>query len=124
MKKLITVSLALTVLAACGGNSSKETKKDSGNDLSENPDYQKGLDVIGKSNCSTCHKIDEPLTGPPFRDIANKYAGMPDSIVDHLAKKIIEGGSGVWGQIPMLPHPELSVDDAKAVARYILLLKK
>jgi cytochrome c len=48
---------------------------------------------------------------------------MPDTIVEHLAKKVISGGSGVWGEIMMTPHPGLSLDSAEAIVRYILLLK-
>ena len=54
---------------------------------------------------------------------SNKYAGS-DTAVDYLAKKIITGGSGVWGEIMMAPHPSLSEEDAKTLARYILLMKK
>ncbi|MDP4264227.1 MAG: cytochrome c class I [Bacteroidota bacterium] len=125
MKKLIVVSLVLIALTSCGGNAAKEDKNDA-NDITGNPDYQKGLAIVAKNDCLTCHKIDEPLTGPPYREVANKYAVIPnrDSVLDYLSKKIISGGMGVWGQIPMLPHASLSADDAKAAVKYILLLKK
>ena len=111
---------------ACNSNSgSKEDKKENEvTDITKNPDYQKGLDLVSKSDCFTCHKIDEPLTGPPYRDVANKYANEPDTIVTHLAHKIIEGGSGVYGQVPMTPHPSISEADAEAMVKYVLLLKK
>jgi len=64
------------------------------------------------------------LQGPSYRDVANKYASLPDTIVTHLAGKIIKGGSGVWGEVPMTPHPALSEEDAKSMVKYILLLKK
>jgi cytochrome c len=124
MKKIIIVSFVFASLIACNGGGSKEDKKDNANDITQNPDYQKGLALIAKSGCLTCHKIDDPLTGPPYRQVADKYAGMPDTIIDHLAKKIISGGTGVWGQIPMIAHPSLPEDDAKAMVKYILLLKK
>ena len=124
MKKIIFASFVFVSLIACNSSGGKEEKKDNANDITQNPDYQKGIALIAKSNCLTCHKIDDPLTGPPYREVANKYAGMPDTIIDHLAKKIISGGTGVWGQIPMIAHPEISEDDAKAMVKYILLLKK
>ena len=93
-------------------------------DLSVNPDYQKGLELISKSNCLTCHKVDETLIGPKYRDVANKYTGLPDTIIRHLAGKIINGGKGVWGEVLMTPHPEVSQEDAEAMVKYILLLKK
>jgi cytochrome c len=122
--RLIIISICF-LFASCGGGNSKDQQ--SGNnteDVSQNPDYQKGLALVAKSNCLTCHKVDEKLTGPPYREVANKYAGMPDTIVTHLAHKIISGGNGVWGEIFMTPHPDISEADAKAMVKYILLLKK
>lgn len=132
MKKIILSLAAAMFLLACGGGSSKdekegsttEEKKESSGSLSDNPDYQKGLALIGQSDCLTCHKIDEKLNGPSYRDVANKYAGMPDTIVSHLAGKIIQGGMGVWGSVYMTPHPSLSKEDAEAMVKYILLLKQ
>ena len=77
MKRIILLSFAFAALTSCGGNDSKEKdnkeeKKTEDSGLSANPDYQKGLALVGKSNCLTCHKIDEPLTGPPYREVANK----------------------------------------------------
>jgi cytochrome c len=126
MKKIFLPVLSIVLFTACGGgNSQKEnTKPAAANDLSSNPDYQKGLALVSKSDCFTCHKVDEQLTGPAYRDVANKYAGMPDTIITHLAHKVINGGSGNWGSVMMLPHASLSEEDAKAMVKYILLLKK
>jgi cytochrome c len=132
MKKVVLSFFVLTLLAACGGSDEKkttETKEETTTepattDVSDNPVYQKGLALVAKSDCLTCHKVDEPLTGPTYRSVANKYAGMSDTIVTHLAGKIIKGGAGVWGQVFMTPHPALSQQDAEDMVRYILLLKK
>ncbi|MFI5185994.1 MAG: c-type cytochrome [Chitinophagales bacterium] len=125
MKKIFFSFLAACLLAACGGNETKtKTEEPKTTDITKDPAYQKGLELVSKDNCFTCHQIDDKLTGPPYREVANKYASYPDTIVAHLAKKIISGGSGVWGQIQMLPHPGLSQDTAEAMVRYILLLKK
>jgi cytochrome c len=125
MKKILFSLLAASLLAACGGNESKtKTEEPKVVDITKNPDYQKGLELASKSDCFTCHQVEDKLTGPSYRDVANKYAGMPDTIVAHLAGKIISGGSGVWGQIIMTPHPALSEADAEAIVRYVLLLKK
>lgn len=130
MKKFLLPILSFSLLIACNSGGSKEEKqtdkKESSTeiaDISANPDYQKGLGIIAKNDCLTCHKVDEMLTGPAYRDVANKYAGM-DTAVSYLAKKIISGGSGVWGSVMMTPHPGVSQDDAEAMAKYILLLKK
>lgn len=136
MKKIFLPIMAAALLVACGSNESKQTTEandNSGNtestsstDVSDNPDYQKGLALVAKNDCLTCHKVDEKLIGPPYRDVADKYAGIPnrDSIVKHLADKIISGGTGVWGQVAMTPHPGISEPDAEAMVKYVLLLKK
>jgi cytochrome c len=128
MKKTVFMIAMLGLLAACGGGGEKkeETKKEetpSVTDNSSNPDYQKGVDLVSKLDCFTCHKIDEKNIGPAWRDVAAKYAGQ-DTAVKYLAHKIINGGSGVWGQVPMAAHPTLSQEDAESVAKYVLLLKK
>ncbi len=116
------------VITSCGGG--KEGKKTEGEkkepvaDNSKNPDYQKGLDLVGTSDCFTCHKIDEALTGPSYLDVAKKYAGTSDTVVSYLAGKIITGGKGVWGEVFMTPHAGISQEDAEAMAKYILLLNK
>lgn len=131
MKKTLFAISMMTLLYACGGGEDKKAGQETtqettppADDITQHPDYQKGLALIAKSDCLTCHKVAEPLTGPMYRDVANKYAGMPDTIISHLASKIISGGSGVWGQVAMTPHPTLPKEDAEAMVKYILLLKK
>ena len=131
MKKTFMIIASLAVLAACGGGGEKKDEKTSTteqkaegttDDLSNNPDYQKGLSIASQSDCFTCHKIDEKNQGPAWRDVANKYAGQ-DTAIRYLADKIIAGGSGVWGTVPMLPHGSMPREEAEALAKYVLLLK-
>lgn len=82
----------------------------------------KGEQLITTSDCLTCHKVDTKLVGPSYIDVANKYPAT-DANIDMLAGKIIQGGSGSWGEIPMTPHPAVSTDDAKEMVKYILSLK-
>ncbi|MFI5133620.1 MAG: c-type cytochrome [Chitinophagales bacterium] len=124
MKKILLPIIGIGLLIACNSGGSKEKIEPGANDITKNPDYQKGLALVAKSDCFTCHKIDEQLTGPAYRDVANKYAAMPDTIVAYLAKKIIAGGTGTWGAIFMVPHPQVAEEDAKQMVKYILLLKK
>ena len=131
MKKIIVASFAILALAACGGNDSgkdgkkEESKENAGSpDASSDPNYQKLLDVVGKSDCFTCHAISETKIGPTYMDVANKYADKGDSAVHYLVDKIKNGGTGVWGQTPMTPHPQLSDEDIREMVKYILLLKK
>ena len=122
MNKILIIGLALGALIACNSSDSKGGKEVT--DITKDPDYQKGLDLVSKNKCLTCHTVDETLTGPPYREVAKKYAGMSDTIIAHLAKKIIGGGNGVWGEIYMTAHPDISEADAEAMVKYILLLKK
>ena len=82
-----------------------------------------GEALIKGSDCLACHNVTKKIVGPAYVNVAAKYAATAENI-DYLAGKIIEGGSGVWGAIPMSPHPAISKDDAKEMAKYILSLKK
>ncbi|HEY0432839.1 MAG TPA: c-type cytochrome [Chitinophagaceae bacterium] len=127
MKRIFFLLITSVAFAACGGgndNKTASTETPKTADITKDPAYQKGLELASKSDCFTCHNVDDKVTGPSYREVANKYAGMPDTIVTHLAKKVISGGSGVWGEIQMTPHPGLSQADAEAIVRYVLLLKK
>lgn len=83
----------------------------------------RGEELINKSDCLTCHKVDVKLLGPAYQDVAAKYPPTEENIA-LLAGKIIKGGSGNWGDIPMAPHPSITEGDAKEMVKYILSLKK
>jgi cytochrome c len=82
-----------------------------------------GRALIARSDCNTCHAINKKLIGPAFVDIAKKYKGNSGALA-RLTGKVINGGGGVWGAIPMTPHPQLSRKDAAEMVRYILSIKK
>jgi len=86
-------------------------------------EQSKGEKLIAQSDCLSCHKINEKLVGPAYQEVANKYENN-DKNVDYLAGKIKAGGSGVWGEVAMTPHPNISEDDLKEMAKYILSLRK
>jgi cytochrome c len=88
----------------------------------ENADIKKGELLISKSDCFACHKVQDKLLGPAYKDVANKYENTKAN-VDYLVNKVKTGGSGVWGAVPMSPHPALSDDDARSMISYILSLK-
>lgn len=133
MKKLfIILSFSgFGLLVSCGGGNEKNTETEARKDEAqqeakeepENPDYEKGLALVGKNDCLTCHKINEASTGPAYKAVAEKYANTPE-IIDELSNKVIKGGSGNWGVVPMTPHPQLSKEDAVAMVKYVLALKK
>ena len=82
-----------------------------------------GHDLMMKSDCMTCHKVDARLVGPSFQEVAAKYKGQADA-TDKLADKIIAGGAGNWGQIPMMAHPALAKEDVKKMVEWILMQAK
>ncbi len=73
-------------------------------------------------NCMTCHAVDKKLVGPSYKDVAAKYANQKDA-ADKLAVKIMKGGSGVWGAIPMPANPQVNEADAKKLSAWILSQK-
>ncbi|MEI8171437.1 MAG: c-type cytochrome [Rhodoferax sp.] len=70
-------------------------------------------------NCMACHAIDKKLVGPAYKDVAKKYAGQKDA-ADKLAAKIMKGGSGVWGVIPMPANTQVNEAEAKKLAAWVL----
>lgn len=83
----------------------------------------KGEVLIAYSDCRTCHTVEERFKGPAFRDIAKRYP-VNDGYIELLAQRIILGGSGAWGYSVMSPHPDLSVEDARMMVKYILSLRE
>ena len=73
-------------------------------------------------NCMACHAVDKKMVGPSYKDVAAKYAGQKDA-VEKLAVKIIKGGSGVWGPIPMPPNAQVNEADAKKLATWVMTQK-
>lgn len=81
-----------------------------------------GAKLVAASDCKACHDINNKLVGPAYKEVAKKYPNTPEN-VNKLAAKIIQGGKGVWGQIPMAPHASLKKEDAVSMVKYILSLK-
>ena len=80
-------------------------------------------DLAQKKNCMACHAVDKKLVGPAYKDVAAKYAGQKDA-VDKLAVKVIKGGAGVWGPVPMPANTAVSDAEAKQLVQWILSQKK
>src|SRR5438034_9394368 len=79
-------------------------------------------DLAQKKNCMACHAVDKKVLGPAYKDVAAKYAGQKDA-VDKLAAKVVKGGSGVWGNVPMPANPQVTEAEAKQLVQWILTLK-
>ena len=73
-------------------------------------------------NCMACHATDKKLVGPAYKEVAAKYAGQKDA-VDKLAVKIIKGGSGVWGPVPMPANAQVNEAEAKKLAAWVMTQK-
>mgnify|MGYP001604093363 FL=1 len=80
------------------------------------------LALATSKNCMACHAADKKLVGPAYKDVATKYAGQKDA-VDKLAAKIIKGGSGVWGPVPMPANAQVNDAEAKKLAAWVLTQK-
>ena len=80
------------------------------------------LDLAKAKNCLACHAVDHKVVGPAYKDVAAKYAGDKGA-VDKLAQKIMKGGSGVWGPVPMPANTQVNEAEAKKLAAWVLTLK-
>jgi cytochrome c len=151
MKKVFLALTIATACYACGGNSTTEsTTPVSNNDSNKNSQIggatapaapaatatdtskataaapavsgKDGKALIEASDCRTCHHDKDKVIGPAYMDVAKKYPNT-DENVKKLSAKVIAGGTGVWGQLPMVPHPNISQEDAEAMVKYILSMK-
>jgi cytochrome c len=94
----------------------EEKKQDSATDL-----IAQGEALVNAADCKTCHAKDNKIVGPGHKEVAVKYE-FTKANVSMLADKIINGGSGNWGDIPMTAHPDISKADAEKMAMYVLSL--
>jgi cytochrome c len=95
---VLGANLLALVLAGCGSGSAS---------------------LVQQWGCSACHADDRKLVGPAFRDIAARYRGQPQAQAN-LVAKVRNGGTGVWGQMPMPPHPAIPDADLQAMIKIIL----
>lgn len=132
----IVILLAGFAFSCGGGEKTTETSAEASNasetatvevsledKYKDDPVYIKGLEKVKGSDCTGCHQVERKLIGPSYADVAAKYENTEENVA-LLAQKVIAGGVGVWGEIPMSAHPNLSEEDAKDMVRYVLLLRK
>lgn len=80
-------------------------------------------EALAKSkNCMACHSVDKKVVGPSYKDVAKKYAGDAKA-ADALAAKVIKGGSGVWGPVPMPANAQVNEAESKKLVAWVLSLK-
>ena len=80
------------------------------------------LALAQSKNCMSCHAVDKKLVGPAYKDVAAKYAGQKDAVAK-LTTKVMKGGSGVWGPVPMPANPQVNEAEAKKLVTWILATK-
>ena len=131
MKRILFASVFVLAVISC--SKKEEPRKDvESNVMLEEPKENssanptdagknEGLALIEGADCLGCHKMDTKLVGPSYQEVAGKYS---DADADKLAEKIINGGKGNWGEIPMPAHAGMSKETAKKMVAYILTLKK
>ena len=80
------------------------------------------LELAQKTACTACHAVDKKVLGPSYQDVAKKYAGQKDA-VDGLAAKIVKGGSGAFGPVPMPANTQVSDAEARKLAAWVLTIR-
>ncbi len=105
----LVIPFIICILASCGSKPNHARL------------IQEGKILMEANDCKTCHHATNKIIGPPHTDVAKKYE-YTDANVALLAQRIIDGSSGVWGDIPMNAHPDLSKENAEKIARYVLSL--
>ena len=79
-------------------------------------------DLAKAKNCLACHAVGSKLVGPAYKDVAAKYAGQKGA-EDKLVQKVMKGGSGVWGPVPMPANPQVSEAEARSLVTWVLSQK-
>jgi cytochrome c len=143
MKKVFILLCISAVISACGGGSktgssdsttaANQTAKEAESSADTNANktgtessvapMPEGAKLMTASDCFTCHKVDSKVIGPAYKDVAAKYPPT-EANIDTLVNKVINGGKGNWGDVPMAPHPQLKKEDVRIMIKYILSLKK
>ena len=102
MKALLFIGLAASALAS--------------NAAMANADLSKA------KNCMACHAVANKVVGPSYKDIAAKYAGQKDA-EDKLTQKVLKGGGGVWGPVPMPANTQVSEAEARTLVKWVMAQK-
>jgi cytochrome c len=135
MKKLYIIIILLGfgafTFSSCGGGEKKEEQKEEDGysdfeqekpkEASSDDLIKQGQALVDASDCKTCHHRTNKIVGPAHEEVAKKYE-FTRANASMLADKIMKGGQGNWGQIPMTPHADLSKADAEKMAMYVLSL--
>lgn len=134
MKKVLVILFALSLstwtIISCGKKEEAKAENEEGYSDYETAEADKpsqedliaqGKTLVDAGDCKTCHHATNKIIGPSHTEVAKKYE-FTQSNVMLLAGKIISGGQGVWGEIPMTAHPDITKADAEKMAMYVLSL--
>lgn len=124
MKKILLAGTIGLMIISCSKKENTAEVASSSETVAVSEPAQSNLSgdqIMETLDCSGCHSVNERMIGPSYKEIAGKYSEKDTEL---LASKIIEGGSGVWGSVPMAAHPQVSKEDAKKMVEYILSQKK
>lgn len=123
MRSMIIFFLLLFFMSCSNQPGNKQGTTDSSKTEMKDPAVAKGLELISKSDCFSCHKLTENSIGPAYSNIALKYKIINPSNMDSMVDQIQKGGSGRWSTVPMTPHPGISKEDAQMMVHYIMSIK-
>ena len=80
------------------------------------------MELAQKKSCLACHGVEQRMIGPAYKDVAAKYKGQK-GVEAKLVEKVLKGGKGAWGEIPMPANPQVSEAEAKELVHWILSMK-
>jgi cytochrome c len=128
---LFALSLSTWTMMSCGEKKDEAKTEDDdaygdyeaadGDKASSEDLIAQGKTLVDASDCKTCHHATNKIIGPSHTEVAKKYE-FTQGNVTLLAGKIVSGGQGVWGEVPMTAHPDITKADAEKMAMYVLSL--
>lgn len=116
IKYAAVLAIITCIITACGTGAKEETVFTQENAVL-------GLELIENNDCQICHHVKNKINGPAYFDVASKYEETTENL-DLLKARILQGSSGVWGDIAMPPHANLGEEDAQKMVIYILSLNE
>ena len=136
IKSLSIGVIAISALAySCGGGGSSSSTETSTSTpapeaapvsmeekYKDDPVFVAGSAKAKEAGCTACHMIQRKIVGPSYADVAAKYENTPEN-VEMLTSHVINGNVGVWGEVPMPAHPQLSKEDVETIVKYVLILR-
>lgn len=125
LMKISGLVIASALIISCGtkNENSATAANEEATSGTVTPEYmiERGLQLVEGSDCKTCHHPTAKIVGPSHTEVAKKYE-FTKANVTLLSDKIIKGGSGVWGDVPMNPHTDITPAEAERMAMYVLSL--